>query len=196
MKRLETLELDRGYSLSIVDKIEEVAFMKLFKEGMGNYPELPWRDHQSSLEKESDKGLQSNVDSRFQIRVVIEKDNQIVAYSFGFQESIDPVSFYMAISVVDKEHRRKGLYGKMFQFMKLKAETEGFHSIHSRHIVANNPIIIAKLKLGFTISGMEINPSLGQLLHLNYHFNPLKKRAASFRAGALKDKELYELFLS
>ena len=46
-------------------------------------------------------------------------------------------------------------------------------------------MIIAKLKLGFTIKGIEVDAVHGTLLRLNFHHNGLMKAAARFRAGAV-----------
>jgi hypothetical protein len=51
--------------------------------------------------------------------------------------------------------------------------------------MTNNPVLIAKLKLGFSINGFEVNTRYGALVRLIYHHYEMKKNALKFRAGAI-----------
>ena len=74
---------------------------------------------------------------------------------------------------------------------------EGFQSVSSKHLMTNNPILIAKLKLGFQIRGMEVDGVHGALLHMVYNHNPLIQKAFRFRVGelaAFSEDDILEYF--
>ena len=69
----------------------------------------------------------------------------------------------------------------------------GFQSVSSRHVMTNNPVLIAKMKLGFLVSGFEVTPVHGALIRLTYHHHEIRKAAARFRAGAIGETEVLRL---
>ena len=77
-----------------------------------------------------------------------------------------------------------------------KSQELGWQSISSRHLLTNNPIIIAKLKLRFLINGIEIDPVHGSLLRMTYHHNSLLSEAARFRVGAYGEKRIRDLLFA
>ena len=74
--------------------------------------------------------------------------------------------------------------------MMARVKDLGFQEITSRHSVDNNSVIIPKLKVGFTISGMEISDMWGTLVNLTYYFNETRRKVLSYRTGEMLDPEL------
>jgi GNAT superfamily N-acetyltransferase len=152
------------------------------------YPFLKWKDSLDEQSTEKIKILNEYMKGAYKLRVGLFVNGELRGWSFGWQDSAD--SFYMGASVVDPALRRKGYYSQLVQYILDRTDELGFQSVSSNHILANNAVIIAKLKLGFTIKGIEVDAVHGTLLRLNYHHNELMKKAARFRVGAINELEV------
>jgi GNAT superfamily N-acetyltransferase len=100
--------------------------------------------------------------------------DKIIGWSFGEQQQ--KTTFYMTNSAVFPEYRRKGVYTELMKRMVMRLTEMGFQKIYSRHQFANNSVIIAKLKFGFMIGGMETSDRFGSLVRLNYFPNSNRRR--------------------
>jgi hypothetical protein len=60
------------------------------------------------------------------------------------------------------------------------ARAMGAVVVQSQHSVLNNPVIIAKLRLGFQVSGLSQSAQMGALVELSHHLSPA--RYAVFRS--------------
>jgi GNAT superfamily N-acetyltransferase len=101
------------------------------------------------------------------VRFGAYSDEQLVGWSFGWFER--PDSFYMANSGVLPSHRRLGVYSQLVGAIVEHAQSHGAGRVHSRHSVLNTAVIIAKLKLGFIISGTNFSEHSGLLVQLVRH---------------------------
>ena len=107
--------------------------------------------------------------------------DQLIGWSFGQQQQ--KTVFCMTNSAVFELYRRKGIYTCMAQLVVNKATEIGFQKIYSRHKISNNAVIIAKLKLGFMIGGIELSDRFGALVRLNYFPNRARENLFRYRAG-------------
>jgi hypothetical protein len=80
-------------------------------------------------------------------------------------------------------HRRKGLYQKILDGTIGYTRALGFDVIASEHAPGNNPVIIAKLRAGFRIVSLEVDPGAGVSIHLRYYHNPEHLAAYELRCG-------------
>lgn len=103
-----------------------------------------------------------------QLRFV--RDGEEVGCYVGFQESFG--RYYMAISILHRELRGRGLYKAMLGRVVAAVRDAGFAEIYSRHRVDNNAVLVPKLKAGFTIAAFEITPRYGTLVHLRRYLVP------------------------
>ena len=94
---------------------------------------------------------------------------ELVGWSYGWIER-DNV-FYMANSGVVETHRRRGIYTMLIKGMLRHASSVGASAIRSRHSVVNRPVIIAKLREGFIISGLSQSARMGTLVELTMHLD-------------------------
>ena len=152
---------------------------------------LPWQSELSEERKSKMKNLKDRLSDKFWIRLALFYKNQMVGWSYGWQDSIHPSDFYMAGSLILPDHRRKGLYSEMIKRVLSITKEEGFSRIRSRHICTNNPILIAKLKLGFFINGFEQDETIGTVIRMVYHHDDLRRKAAYFRAGKMDESDVY-----
>ncbi len=111
------------------------------------------------------------------------RDGDRVAAMFLGRQQLEDV-YLMDLSIVHPDDRRKGLYSALIQRLISYTQALGFHRILSSHAPSNNPVIIAKLKQGFRITGLELNAEVGPNLLLTYFHTPEQKRAYEYRCGA------------
>ena len=79
--------------------------------------------------------------------------------------------------------------------MITEATNHGFQEISSNHVATNNPIIIAKLKANFVITGITLSDLQGIIVTLSYYKNNLRKQALDYRVGAIKHSaEIEKIF--
>lgn len=106
---------------------------------------------------------------------------ELVGWSFGWMERGNV--FYMANSGVVAHYRRRGVYSLLLDGIRKHAQSEGALALRSQHSVVNNPVIIAKLRAGFHISGLSQSAQMGTLVELSLHFS--EKRRALNRSRML-----------
>ena len=175
-------ELPEGYRLELVHRYEEPLFSELitevFFETTGS---VRWRE--LGLEEDADarafrvKGLAG----RPTLRLAVRRGEELVGWSFGFADR--PDAFYMASSAVLQRHRRRGLYRAMVEAVLRLTSEVGFHFVHSRHVCTNNPILIAKLSMGFYLRGLELSPDMGMLAALEKPLSEVRERTLLARSG-------------
>ena len=110
--------------------------------------------------------------------------SEFVGWCAGHQESSE--TYYMRNSAVLPEHRRKGLYTQLLEQALSLATQQGFQKIYSRHSATNNDVIIPKLRVGFTISSLEVSDTFGVLVHLTYFPKSLRRKVMLYRVGEAK----------
>jgi|GEM_PF-279545 len=108
--------------------------------------------------------------------------NELVGIHSGQQK--EHAVYHMGISGVLPAWRRRGCYAALLSHVLAFAAAEGFEGVSSRHNAVNNPVLIAKLRAGFFISGFEVNDVQGLLVHLMHYFNEDRRRVHAFRTGA------------
>jgi len=84
---------------------------------------------------------------------------------------------------VHPEYCRRGLYKLIVRGTIAYTAALGFDTITSEHAPCNNPIILAKLRAGFRIYGLELDPFVGPALILRYFHNPEHLAAYELRCG-------------
>ena len=112
------------------------------------------------------------------------RGSKLVGWTQGFR--VGSNQFCMLNSGVAIAERRTGVYSHLVQAVLNHAQTEGYSSVKSLHVAANSPVIVAKLRLGFFISGFEYSEVYGPLVQLKYlvgenRRNLYKSRTASIR---------------
>lgn len=95
-----------------------------------------------------------------------------------------PGVLFMQTSAVHPDFRRQGVYTAMVRHIIDWSREQGFYELTSKHHATNNPVLIAKLQLGFTIVGMELVPEWGPLVLLALPLDPGRAALYRFRAGA------------
>jgi GNAT superfamily N-acetyltransferase len=97
------------------------------------------------------------------------RGGELVGWSFGWMERTK--SFYMANSGVIAAYRRRGIYTALLDAIRAHALSQGAVALRSQHSVLNNPVIIAKLRQGFHVSGLSQSAQMGTLVELTCHLS-------------------------
>ena len=92
----------------------------------------------------------------------------------------------MLNSGVTSQERRKGVYSKLVQGVLAHAAAQGYSKVYSRHAAANSAVLIAKLRLGFQVSGFEYSEVYGPLVQLTFVVNEARRRLYSTRAASIR----------
>jgi ribosomal protein S18 acetylase RimI-like enzyme len=181
---MSTLSLEK-LSFTFVTRDE---FMPVFNEHrekiFAENNDINYSVHWSEEETAKFKDLQSKCKTEVRSFLLCKDEDKIIGWSFGYQK--DAEEFYMVNSAVFPEYRNRGVYTKLLEMIIEKAAEEGFQIVSSFHHASNNAIIIPKLKAGFKIVGMKINPRFGTLVELHYFTNEKVGQILDYRTGSTK----------
>lgn len=114
------------------------------------------------------------------VRIGAFEGDKLVGWSVGWFEREG--TFYMASSAVLPEHRRKGLYSALVRHALEEAAAGGAAVVRSRHVATNNPVLIAKMRLGFIITGGEFSEELGYLIRMSHYLREERRKLFLARA--------------
>lgn len=112
---------------------------------------------------------------------VVRDGAQIVMMASGHQ--IDGRVYRMWHTNVHPDHRGKGLYREYMARLLAYTKEAGFRAVKSEHAPSNNAVIVAKLRAGFRIYSLEMDPAAGPSLCLRYFHDPLELAAYEYRCG-------------
>jgi|GEM_PF-1230528 len=108
-----------------------------------------------------------------------------VAFHYG--TPVEPRVYRMRNSAVAATHQGRGIYSALLRVVMAEAIASGYRRLESQHRADNNGILVPKLKAGFHICGLEINPRprLGTLVKLVHFTDELPREMLAFRTGSL-----------
>ena len=101
----------------------------------------------------------------------------------------------MSNTGIFEEYRGKGIYSALLPKLLELFREKGFQKVSSRHNVANNAVLVPKLKAGFVITGFEIDERFGLLVVLSYIYGDKRLKAYKFRTGQIRPDEDLMKFL-
>lgn len=112
------------------------------------------------------------------------RGSTLVGWTEGYRVGAN--QFHMLNSGVSAPERRSGIYSQLVRAVISHAESRGYAAVRSLHIAANSPVIIAKLRLGFQISGFEYSEVHGPLVQLRYLVNEARRGLYRARTAPLR----------
>lgn len=119
--------------------------------------------------------------ARWRLAFGLYHRGEFIGWTVGHQ--IDAARFEMYNSAVFEEHRGVGLYRALVTTMVDRVFAAGYTTVTSRHHPNNVAVLIPKLKCGFVISGLFVDPSYGTLVELSRYATPLQRTAFDYRVG-------------
>ena len=167
----------------VVDKFPEPAFSKLTEEAFSDYEPSDLLTDVANAEAVARSGAPTAVD-KGALRIGAFRDDTLVGWTFACPEGAN--HFYMINSGVAPAERRKGVYSELARLVIEHARSRGYVAILSRHAANNNAVIVAKLKLGFFVSGFEYSEVYGPLVRLTLLLGELRRTLYQTRSSPIR----------
>lgn len=160
----KTWQIDSNYSIRFMSKEE---FDPLLQENGKKFFEeksqiFRLRDALNEVERSKIKKLSETAGNFLELRLGVFRGSEFIGWNYSRQESA--FNLYMQNSAIFPEFRRQGLYTELLKKVVSIGTEIGFQTIYSRHVSTNNDVIIAKLKLGFKITSLEVSDLFGTLV--------------------------------
>ena len=155
---------------------------ELFPKAFPDLVAFNYRDLFTDQQRYDVERLRQRLRDRFVLRLVVRYGDDVAGWSLGVQNTAE--QFRMANSAVLPEHRGKGLYSALLKYVLDRVRAEGFQTVFSHHHPTNTAVLIAKIKAGFIITGMEVTDDYGALVNLTCFFDQRRIHALGVRACA------------
>ncbi len=119
-------------------------------------------------------------------RFVINNANgEAIGWSYG--DMRDRETFFMTSTGLLSEYRQQGIYSGFVRRLLAYLDALGYERVLSNHQTNNRAVIIAKLKLGFNITAVNLDERWGAQVELTYFFAEDRRRGYE-RAFALEPR--------
>ncbi len=102
-----------------------------------------------------------------------------VGWFYGYME--DEICYFMDTVALIERVRRQGIYTAFLRQLLGYLEARGYERLATSHHPNNRGIMIAELKVGFNVVGLELHESHGPLLKMVYFMHG--DRREGFRRG-------------
>lgn len=181
-----------------IKKISDEEFNSIFSANIDTFfsstMSFSVQDVRTEYEIQKANELKSGLKLNERIHLVAHDDNGEFA-GWSTSSQFRQYSLYTHNSVVFPKFRRQGVYSALVKETLRLAEESGYQIVFSNHVLSNNDVIIAKLKLGFKIMGIEVFDDYGSTAKLVYHINEKRKKLFDFRTGQIRpDEEIRNVF--
>ncbi len=117
--------------------------------------------------------------------------NEPIGWSFGVM--IDPCTFFMSWSGILPAYQRQGIYTTFLKMFLPYLNELGYERVTSNHMVNNRAVLIAKLKVGFYVTGVDLDERFGAQVNLAYLFAEDRRQgfARAFSLERYADTSVY-----
>lgn len=85
-------------------------------------------------------------------------------------EMLDAETYFMTWSGLLPAYQNRGLYQQFLQQLLPYLHEIGYERVTSKHMVNNRPVLAAKIKAGFHITGVELDERWGAQVSVAYYF--------------------------
>ena len=183
----QTLSVMNDLVLRVVDEFPEPAFSALAREAFSDYQASELLTDVLNAEAAARAPEGPAAVHERALRIGAFRGDSLVGWTFARAEGANHL--HMINSGVASGQRRQGVYSKLTQFVIEHAREQGYVAVHSRHAANNNAVIIAKLKLGFFVSGFEYSEVYGPLVRLSLLLGELRRTLHQARSSPIRRVE-------
>lgn len=167
----------------VVDTFPEPEFTALTREAFSDYE--PSALLTEVLNGEADaRPERANSINDGALRMGAFRGDTLVGWTYSRHEGSK--HFHMINSGVAVAARRQGIYSELVRRTIENANSRGYVALQSRHAANNNAVIIAKLKLGFFVSGFEYSEVYGPLVRLTFLLGELRRELYRERSSPIR----------
>ena len=177
-----TLGVMNNITFRVVPSFPEPAFSALSREAFADYE--PSQLLTDVLSQEASVPIGALATDAGAVRIGCFRGESLVAWTYARPSGERQLS--MINSGVAPTERRAGIYSQLVSMVIEHAAAHGFASIVSRHAANNNPVIVAKLKLGFFVSGFEYSEVYGPLVRSTYIVGELRRKLHQARSRPIR----------
>ena len=171
----------------VVDKFPEPAYSTLVREAFADYEPSALltevSNEEAAMRSETVSAALSATEESA-LRIGAFRGDSLVGWTFAHAQGAS--HFQMVNSGVAPAERRHGIYSKLAQLVIENARSRGCVAILSRHAANNNAVIIAKLKLGFFVSGFEYSEVYGPLVRLTFLLGERRRSLHQTRSSPIR----------
>jgi len=156
----------------LVEKFPEPAYTALVDQAFSDYEESQLLTDVAREELAARSEVPDVVNER-ELRIAAFRGDTLIGWTYACPEGASLL--YMINSGVAPAERQKGIYTELARMVIEHARSRGYVTILSRHAANNNAVMIAKLKLGFFVSGFEYSEVYGPLVRLTFLIGNLRR---------------------
>ena len=167
----------------VVDQFPEPAFSALTEEAFSDYEASELLTDVANEEAAARSGTPNATDEGV-LRIGAFRGDVLVGWTFARPEGASHL--YMINSGVTPAERRQGIYSELVRLVLEHAKSRGYVAVLSRHAANNNAVIVAKLKLGFFVSGFEYSEVYGPLVRLTFLITELRRTLYRSRSSPIR----------
>jgi GNAT superfamily N-acetyltransferase len=182
-----SLAAPAGYAVERVQRFPEPAFGRMVRALVLRGAVVDWDALAPAPERHRARARRASFHPAYTLRIAAFHGDDLVGCSHAWQDGVDRL--YMALSAVAPDHRRHGVYTAMVQAVIRIATDEGFAEITSRHRPDNQAVLIAKLRLGFVVTGYETCATFGDLVRLTLPLTASRRRVLTRRLAPVVKAE-------
>jgi ribosomal protein S18 acetylase RimI-like enzyme len=119
-----------------------------------------------------------------QVRIGAFAGDTLIGWTHAF---LNPGGvLYVSNSAVDPANRRQRVYTRLIAAVEAEARRLHCPRVESHHRAANNAVLIAKLKAGYTIVGTEFTCEMGLLVKMSKQLDSRRDAVFQARAGVVE----------
>ena len=118
--------------------------------------------------------------------MIVDEHKQAIGWSYG--DMRDRETFFMTNTGLLPAYRQRGIYTLFARRLLAYLDALGYERVVSNHQTNNRAVIIAKLKLGFNITAVNLDERWGAQVELTYLFREDRRRGYE-RAFALEARD-------
>ena len=173
----------KNITFRVVEQFPEPAFTALTEEAFSEYEASELLTDVASQEAAARTNT-ANAGDEDALRIGAYRGESLVGWTFARPEGASLL--YMINSGVTPVERHQGIYSELARLVIEHARSHGYVAVLSRHAANNNAVIIAKLKLGFFVSGFEYSEVYGPLVRLTFLVGELRRTLYQTRSSPIR----------
>ena len=168
-----------------LDSFPEPEFSALVRESFSDYEPSALLADVLAQEAKARGNLQSD-SAEGAFRLGAFDGSRLVGWTYAKPQG---THLHMINSGVSPAYRRQALYSRLVRLVIEHARSRQYVTVQSRHATDNNAVLIAKLKLGFFVSGFEYSEVYGPLVRLTFLLGEPRRALHRARATPIRPTE-------